>query len=311
MPPYTRGLHQLSDSCFAWFEPDGTWGFSNAGLIRGEGASVLVDTLFDVPMTRVMLDGMRAVTESRPIATVVNTHANGDHWYGNQLLGHCEIVASRATAAEMPAVPPALLTRLRELPGTVGEFARAIFGPFDWSEFEATLPTKTFNGWLDLTVGGVGVQLIEVGPAHTSGDVIAYVPSDKTVYTGDIVFVGGTPVVWAGPIANWVRACDTILALDADVVVPGHGPATDKSGVLDVRDYLVFVEGEATARFHAGMNAADAAADIDLGRFGGWSEHGRLAQNVVAVYKQLDPSLPPVDVVEVFRRMAALEGAAR
>lgn len=305
---YRRGLHELGDTCFAWLEPDGSWGWSNAGLIAGDGASVLIDTLFDVPLTRNMLDGMSSVTGTRPIQTVVNTHSNGDHWFGNQLLEGREIIASSAAAAEMPEALPDRLEALRQLPGAVGNFASEIFGPFDWSGFEATLPTRTFDDRLDLNVGGVDVQLIEVGPAHTAGDTIVFVPAAKTVFTGDILFIGGTPIIWAGPLSNWVAACDTMLALDVEVVVPGHGPVTDRSGIQAVRDYLTFVDREARARFDAGMSAEDAVADIDLGEYAEWNETSRIIQNVQAVYYELDPSLPRRDTLEIFASMARLEG---
>jgi glyoxylase-like metal-dependent hydrolase (beta-lactamase superfamily II) len=305
---YTKGLHEIGDGCFAWLEPDGSWGWSNAGLVAGDGASILVDTLFDVPMTRNMLEGMKAVTATRPITTVLNTHSNGDHWFGNQLLKDSEIIASSAALAEMPNALPPLLEALRGLPGPTGDFAREIFAPFDWSGFETTLPNRTFDGRLDLDIGGVEVQLIELGPAHTAGDTIAYVPSAHTIFTGDLLFIGGTPIIWAGPLSNWVKACDVMLGLDADRIVPGHGPITDRDGIRQVRDYLTFVDGQARARFDAGMTAEEAMTDIALGEYGKWAEHGRIAQNVLAVYYELDPSLPHVDVLTVFGKIAELEG---
>ncbi len=119
-------------------------------------------------------------------------------------------------------------------------------------------------------------------------------PDAATIYTGDILFIGGTPIVWAGPLANWIAACDLMLGMDVDTVVPGHGPVTDKAGVTTVRDYLAFVDREATERHAAGVDAFDAARDIgrmirareDFGQLG---EFGRIAVNVDAVYRSLDP----------------------
>lgn len=313
---YTHGLHELADNCFAYLQPDGGWGWSNAGLIVGDGESMLVDTLFDLGLTARMLDSMADVTASAPVDTVVNTHANGDHCYGNAEVTRrrpgVEIVASTATAHEMDEVPPSMMAALNQAPGEVGELFRSFFGDFDFDGIELVPPTRTFDGRVDLDIGGRTVELIEVGPAHTAGDTIVHVPHARTVYTGDILFIGGTPIVWAGPLSNWVAACDLMLGLDVDTVVPGHGPLTDKAGIIAVRDYLALVDSEATARHEAGMDAFDAARDIgrELGldeRFGEWGEFGRIAVNVETVYRTLDPAHVTPDVVEQFRRMAELE----
>jgi cyclase len=121
--------------------------------------------------------------------------------------------------------------------------------------------------------------------------------------------------VWAGPLANWVAACDLILGLDVEAIIPGHGPLTDKAGVAAVRDYLQTVDQQATARFHAGVDAFDAAREIaaELGAdpsFRDWGEAGRIAVNVETVYRNLDPTHRTPDVIEQFRRMAALDADA-
>jgi glyoxylase-like metal-dependent hydrolase (beta-lactamase superfamily II) len=304
---YTKGLHDLGDGCYAYLQPDGGWGWSNAGLIVGDGASLLVDTLFDLALTAEMLEAMAGATTAAPIGTVVNTHANGDHCYGNELVKSAEIIASTAAAEEMSHVPPDLLASLTAAPGEAGDLFRRVFGPFQFAGITLTLPTRTFDGELDIDVGGRRVELIEVGPAHTAGDVLVYSPQDKTVFTGDILFIGGTPIIWAGPLSNWVAACDRMLGMDVETVVPGHGPVTDKAGVAQVRDYLSFIAVEATARHDAGMSAWDAAQDIALGAYGDWGEFGRIAVNVEAVYRELEPGYVPAGIVEQFRRMAELE----
>ena len=308
--PYTRGLHRLGDHTHAWLVPDGTWGWSNAGVVTGEGESLLVDTLFDLAMTREMLDGLRPVTEDHPIRTVVNTHANGDHWFGNELVADAEIIASRATAEEMATNGPDRLVEMVALDGAVGDFARHIFSPFDFTDITVTPATRTYEGTLDLEVGGTAVQVIELGPAHTEGDSVVWVPGDRVLYAGDLLFIGGTPISWAGPISNWITACDRMLALEPAVVVPGHGPVIPAERINEVRDYLAFVEEEAKTRHEKGMSAEDAMRDIALGRFDSLDEKGRIAQNVLAVYYELDPELERVDTREVFRRIAALEGFA-
>jgi glyoxylase-like metal-dependent hydrolase (beta-lactamase superfamily II) len=311
---YTLGLHEVGDNSYAYLQPDGGWGYSNAGLIVGDGVSLLVDTLFDLRLTASMLDSMSVAIRSAPIATVVNTHANGDHCYGNQLVTGAEIVASSATAHEMMEVPPSMLAALNNAPGEIGELFRHFFGDFEFNGIELASPTRTFDGRLDIEVGGRVVELIEVGPAHTQGDTIAYVADSKTLYTGDILFIGGTPIVWAGPLDNWIAACDLMSELDIDVVVPGHGPLTDKAGIARVRDYLSFVLSEATLRHDAGMDAFDAAREIardilgDNSRsFAQWKEFGRISVNVDTVYRSIDATHKSPDVIEQFRRMAKIE----
>ncbi|MEP6298575.1 MAG: MBL fold metallo-hydrolase, partial [Ilumatobacter sp.] len=205
MSSYTLGLHEVGNDCHAYLQPDGGWGWSNAGLIRGDGVSLLVDTLFDLKLTADMLDAMRSITSGAPISSLVNTHANGDHCYGNSAVRdgwpEVEIISSSAAAEEMPHVPPAMLHALNQDPGDVGDLFRSFFGEFDFGGIELELPSRTFDDRLDIEVGGRRIELIEVGPAHTEGDVIVHVPDANTVYTGDILFVGGTPIVWAGPLS--------------------------------------------------------------------------------------------------------------
>ncbi|MEY3093488.1 MAG: hypothetical protein RIU67_2271, partial [Actinomycetota bacterium] len=173
---YEVGVHELGDGCLAYLQPDGSWGWSNAGLVVGDGASLLVDTLFDLKLTRRMLDSLGPFTRTAPIRSLVNTHANGDHCYGNQLVDGAEIISSTAAAHEMTEVPPAMLAALNAAPGEVGELFRSFFGSFEFSGIDLRLPDRTFDGRLEIEVGGRIVELIEVGPAHTRGDVIAYVP---------------------------------------------------------------------------------------------------------------------------------------
>jgi len=207
------------------------------------------------------------------------------------------------------------MAALNSAPGEVGELFRGFFGAFDFEGIDVRMPTRTFEGRLEVEVGGRSIELIEVGPAHTQGDTLAHVPDARTIYTGDILFIGGTPIVWAGPLSNWVAACDLILGLDVDTVVPGHGPVTDKTGVVGVRDYLAFVDEAATARHSAGLDAWEAARDIarEIGanaEFSGWGEFGRITVNVDTVYRWLDPGYQTPNVVEQFRRMASLESPA-
>ncbi|WP_374390082.1 MBL fold metallo-hydrolase [Sandaracinobacter sp.] len=310
---YAKGLTDLGNGLWAWMQPDGGWGFSNAGLITGGGEAALVDTLFDEALTDEMLRAMEASCGVRrdAIDTVVNTHANGDHTHGNALLTNAEIVASEASAREMEAFPPEMLAQLKAAGGAgalgeAGRYFAEIFAPFDFAGVRHKPPTRTFSGHASLDVGSHRVQLLEVGPAHTAGDVIVHVPDASAVFTGDILFIEGTPIVWAGPVSNWIAACDLIEAMNPAHIVPGHGPLTDLSGVREVADYLRFVEAEAVSRFTVGMGPEEAALDIGLGRYAGWKDAERIAVNVDTVWREWSGSTDAPDALALFGRMAKL-----
>jgi glyoxylase-like metal-dependent hydrolase (beta-lactamase superfamily II) len=309
VPSYTRGLHELGDGLFAFLQPDGGWGWSNAGLVVADETSLLIDTLFDLRLTREMLDSMRPLTAPSPIRQVLNTHGNGDHCYGNQLVPDAaEIVAAAGAVEDMQAVTPQLMHELASAEvedENLATFLRHAFAPFDFAGIELRLPSRTFTGSLTLDVGGRRVELLELGPAHTRGDVIAHVPDARAVFTGDLLFVGGTPIMWVGPVGNWLEACEHIERLDVDVIVPGHGPVTDKEGPRQVRRYLEYVREEATERHAAGTPALEAALDIDLGDFADWDDRERIVVNVDSIYAELDPSYERAGPPELLARMGA------
>jgi cyclase len=309
---YSRGLREVGDGLYAYLQPDGGWGESNAGLVVDGESTLLIDTLFDLQLTERMLAEMRAaVPAATRIDTLVNTHANGDHCYGNQLVGDARIVASERTAAEMPELPAAAMAALiAQAPamGEVGEFFLRCFGAFEFDGIEMVLPQETFSGELELRVGSREVRLIEVGPAHTRGDTLALLPAERVLFTGDILFNGGHPIAWAGPVSNWIDACERILAMDLEVIVPGHGPLADKAAVRELKAYFEYLYREARARHAAGMTPLQAARSIALERWAEWGEHERLVVNIATIYHELDPGREPLNPLAAFQQMAELSG---
>jgi glyoxylase-like metal-dependent hydrolase (beta-lactamase superfamily II) len=312
------GLEDLGNGLYAWMQPDGSWGWSNAGFVRDGDASLLIDTLFDEPLTAGMLAALRDATGIAPedIDYLVNTHANGDHTHGNALVANAEVIASAAAAQEMAELPPAALAKLKAAgaAGAMGEaglYFAEVFAPFDFTKARGRAPTRIFERRLDLKVGDKVVELHRLGPAHTAGDVLAWVPSDRTVFTGDLLFIGGTPIMWAGPVRNWLAACDRILEMNAQNIVPGHGPMTDAAGVRGVQEYLRYVDAEARRRFDAGMSAEDAALDIALGEYRHWLDAERIAVNVDSLYREYRGEAAPSDPVRLFGLMARVRRAMR
>ena len=309
---YKKGLVETGNDIYAYLQPDGGWGWSNAGLVVDGEQSLLVDTLFDAKLTREMLGKMSDASGigAEKIGTVVNTHANGDHTHGNGLCTSAEVIASDASAKEMRATSAELLHGLMQGAadlGEVGQFFLEIFGPFDFSDVAEKLPTRTFSGELELSVGDKKVELLDVGPAHTLGDVLVHVPQDETVFTRDILFIDGTPLMWEGPIGNWIRACERIVEMQPAVVVPGHGPITDIAGVKRMQEYLEYINREARARFDAGLGVLDAALDIALTDYESWADSERIAVNVNSLYREFSGSTEPNNIIELFTMMAEVK----
>jgi cyclase len=307
---YVKGLQEVGDGLYAYLQPDGGWGWSNAGLVVDGDRTLLVDTLYDLALTEQMLRTMRkAVPAAVRIDTLVNTHANGDHCYGNQLVDGARIVASERTAAEMGELPPAVMAALLEQApalGELGAFFLECFGAFDFKGIELALPQDTFTGELSLEVGERELALIEVGPAHTRGDTLVHVVADRVLFTGDILFSQAHPIAWAGPVSNWIAACDRILAMDVEVIVPGHGPLADLDAVRELRAYFECLYVEARACHAQGMTPLQAARSISLQRWADWGERERLVVNIANIYGELSGDKEPLNPLTAFEQMAEL-----
>ncbi len=309
---YERGLHELGDGLYAYLQPDGSWGWSNAGLIAADGTSLLVDTLFDLELTREMLDAMRRVTERSPIDAAMNTHGNGDHCFGNQLAAcGSPIYATQARAAELQAAPPQLVHVLKHATTSVPSSPRFIrsasSAPLRLRGHRAAPARRTtFEGRARPARSATGPShLIEVGPAHTDGDAIVHVPDAGVVFTGDILFIGGTPIVWAGPFSNWLARVRPDPRPRRGMLVPGHGPVTDASGVHDVQRYLTYVRDEAarSLRRRDGRRAPPPTTSTSATSPPGATPSASPSTSTT-LYREFDPSRPPASRPELFVRMA-------
>ena len=126
------------------------------------------------------------------------------------------------------------------------------------------------------------------------------------MYTGDILFIEGHPIIWQGPIRNWIAACQLIIDADVDVIVPGHGPITDKKGVAALKGYFEYIEREARRRYDAGMTLLEAARDISLADYSSWGDSERIIVNVASLYREFSAGKVELNIVELFTMMAQL-----
>ena len=308
MTEYTKGLHEVAERVWAWLAPDGSWGWSNAGIVQGDGASLLVDTLFDLPLTAEMLTAMSEVTSGSPITDALNTHANGDHCYGNQLLAPAvRIHATPACLHEMHDVPPTMLHQLTttDLGPDLTPYIQRLFGAFDFSGITLRDPDTGFETDTTVQVGGRDVRLVPLGPAHTKGDAVAYVPDAGVLFAGDLLFIGGTPVTWSGDLDAWIAACNRMAGWDPAVVIPGHGPVTDVAGILQVRGYLAHVRDCLDASITAGQPWREAADRIDLGPYADLPDAERIVISTYNTYRMRGVDPGEASVMELIEQMAA------
>jgi glyoxylase-like metal-dependent hydrolase (beta-lactamase superfamily II) len=114
--------------------------------------------------------------------------------------------------------------------------------------------------------------------------------------------------VWAGPVQRWIDACDRMLALSPQVVVPGHGPLGDRGCIEAQRGYFEWLVTEGTPRLQGALSPLDAARDLADGPYAGWGESERLVVNLTALARDLGLH-PADDVVTLFGHMATLAAA--
>ena len=259
---FARGFQQVGEGTWAWLQPNGALGESNAGLIASGERALLVDTLWDLALTQRMLDAARDLVPAAP-ETLVNTHSDGDHIWGNQLLDGARIVSTAKSRELMTLDTPRDLRRLKRLGRVLRPLGREL-APFDWSGVELTLPNETFEGELTIEVGERRVEAIEVGPAHTAGDAVVWVPDVAVCFAADILFIGCAPITWAGPLAGWLSAIDRISSLGATTFVPGHGPVCDQEAVDLLRQYLEWAQAEGGTLLDRGVPPAKAARELLL-----------------------------------------------
>ena len=295
-PPH---LEEVAEGVFAYVQPDGTWWINNAGFVAGPSMVVSFDTCATERRTRAYLDAVSSATGGRYPSMVVNTHHHGDHTNGNCLLAGATVVGHRRCREEI--VKAGILR------------PDGLFEPVEWGALEPAAPSVTFESRLDVWVDDLLVELHHFGTAaHTTNDVVAWIPEHKVLFTGDLLFNGGTPFVLMGSVAGALVALDRLVEFDAEVVVPGHGPPGTIELVDVVGEYLRFVQDTAAAAKVAGLSPLDAARQADLGPFAALTDRERLAGNLHRAFAEHDGARPgaEIDLLPAFADMLAYNGGA-
>jgi cyclase len=267
-------LVEVRPNVFAYIQPDGTWFINNAGFIVGADGVILIDTCSTEKRTRQLLDAVRSVTDA-PIRTVVNTHHHGDHTHGNYLTAPAAIVAQRKCRAMVNAMG-------------IHSYKEAFEQP-DWGSLRLSAPTITFESRLDLWAHNTLVELHAVGyTAHTTNDVVAWLPEHKVLFTGDLVFNGGTPFLVMGSVPGSIESLAWLRSFDADVIVPGHGPVCSPADLAIIERYLRMVQRVAAEAVAGGVTPLEAARSVQLGEFASLTDPERLVGNLHRAMAELD-----------------------
>ena len=286
-------LHTVVDGVHAWVQPDGSWWNNNAGAITGDdGTGLIVDTCATETRTRRFLDAVRDATGDAPIRLAVNTHQHGDHTYGNCLLPEATVLVGHE---HMRA-------------GLLEDFLIDGCPPFwtpvpDWGAVTKRVPNVTMKTELTAYLGTRRVDLVHPGfTAHTTGDVVAWLPEERVLFTGDLLFHGLTPLVFMGSVTGAHNALDWIMQHDPEHLVPGHGPLVAGADVADVlgqhERYYRFITTTANDAHREGLTPLAAAQQADLGDFATWNDAERVVLNLHRAMADLANT--PMDFVQAF-----------
>ena len=313
-PPRTD---EVAERVYAYIQPDGGWWINNTGIVVGEHAVLCIDSCATERRTRAFLEvvdelqrrhrrtgdhgaGSPAGGTNREhpgARMLVNTHQHGDHTNGNCLLPDATIIGHR---------------RCREAIQTMGILRPdGLWEHVDWGDLEPAPPFVTFEHRLDLHVDDLLVELHHFGTAaHTTNDVVAWIPEHRVLFTGDLVFNGGTPFVLMGSVAGSLVALDCLMELEPAVIVPGHGEVCGLEVVDTSGEYLRFLQDIALEAKGSGLSPLDAARQVDLGPFADLTHPERLVGNLHRAFAECDGARPgdPVDVASALAEMVAFNG---
>ena len=287
---------EVSPGVFAYVQHDGTWWVNNAGFVTGSHGVIAIDTCATTSRTQALIRSISAVS-SAPVRTVINTHHHGDHTFGNYLFPAATIVGHE---------------KVRE---SIAQWGRPRSDPYwtavEWGPIELAPPFLTFRDSISIYSDDLLCEVRHVGtPAHTTNDSIVWLPERKVLFSGDLLFNGGTPFLVQGSLSGALRALDYLRELQAEVIVPGHGPIAGPELIDKVEHYVRFVLTCAQEGRAAGLSPLELARSVDLGQFAQLSDPERLVGNLHRAYSELagEPPGTPIDAAAALADMVEFNG---
>ncbi len=234
-------LSKISDNVYAYVgstddSSSNNFG-ANAGVIIGEDAVLVIDTLISDQKAKAFIKEIRSLTD-KPIRFVVNTHFHADHSYGNCAFAElgATIVSHRNSKPIMQKWSQKVLDNADAWMGLSKE---------EMAGTRIVYPQLTFREGMEIDLGGLRVELGYIAHSHTRGSVFAYIPTQKVLFAGDILFTDYYPNMGASDIDGWVKTIDHLQALDIERIIPGHGPLSAKQDLTKQRDFLLIFDAKA------------------------------------------------------------------
>lgn len=250
-------LTKLSDNVYAYVgEKDASPSHSfaaNAGIVIGRDGVLVVDTLISAREGQRFLADIRKITK-KPIKYVVNTHTHLDHAFGNCVFADlgATVISHSADRALLAKVGADILKNS----GTYG------LKPEDMAGTEIVLPNMTFSDQMSIDLGGVTVELIRTASSHTEGSLVVWLPSQKLLFAGDILFTDFHPYLADGDLSGWGKTIDKLLTMDVERIIPGHGPLSSRKDLQEMKAYLIAFDATAREMVAKGATADAITAEL-------------------------------------------------
>lgn len=253
---------------------------ANLGFVVGDDAVLVINTGPTVRVAEALHNAVKKVTR-KPVRWVANVNSQNHYWHGN---GYFRAQGARVLA-QKEAVRVMRELGAEQLEGNRTRLKEKADGT------ELAFPDEAIGERRELDLGGVQVQLLHFGAAHTPGDTIVWLPRQRVAFTGDIVYTERMlAVIPIGNTGNWLKAFDALAALKPAVIVPGHGRPTDLArAARETRDYLSHVRHEAKRAVDKGDAMDSFTASLDLSRFRHLANFDELAgRNANRIYLEVE-----------------------
>lgn len=252
-----QGLTKIADNVYSYVDtknssPANSYG-ANAGIIIGKDGIIVIDTLISAKEAKRFIRDIKAISKKH-VKYVVNTHYHLDHTFGN---------------SEFAKLGALIISHTNDGNNlkTHGETALKNAKNYGLSEKDMkgtkiSYPVLTFNERMEIDLGDRKIELIYFRQSHTDGSIMVYLPDKKVLFAGDILFTGYHPFMGEGDIEGWLKTLDYIMTMDAEKIIPGHGPVSSKKDIEEMKDYLIAFDKKAKELAAKSDNAEHIASEI-------------------------------------------------